>query len=374
MKFFVKSSNLKDVLLSVLNVVPAKTTLPILGNILFTAKEDKLYLSATDLEVTIKTFIPVKIEKEGGIALPAKIVGEIIRQLPDTELEISVDENNRSKISFDLGRYVIAGENESEFPEIPKVDIKYEIEINSNLFERMIRKTIFAVSSGEVRSSLIGVYLQLLKNELRAVSTDGHRLVKIENKSVKIDEDIGGFITSSKSLYQFLKNKTEEGNIKISVSDNYLVFKFDNYTVYSRLIEGTFPDYDKVIPKNNNNKLIVEKDLIESSIRRVSIFANKVTQQIKLKLTEKAVEISSEDVDYGKEGVETIPAEYDGEEMTIGYNSGYILDILEHIDTEKVILNFDTPTSAGLVFPTEQNENESILMLVMPIKLSDEED
>jgi len=375
MKFSVNNNDLKDVLLNVISVVPAKTTFPIIGNILLNAKDGKLYISATDLEVTVETFIAIDIEEEGGVALPARIVGDIVKQLPDTKLNIMVDENKRANIRTESGEYIIAGENESEFPELPKVEIKHEVEIKGKLFERMVKNSIFAVSSGEVRSSLMGVYIQLLKGELRTVATDGHRLVKIVNKSVGINKDIGGFITSPKALNQFLKNKSDDDEtVKISVSENYLVFSFNNYVIYSRLIEGTYPEYENVIPKDNNNILVVEKGLIESSVKRISIFANKVTQQIKLKLMKTSIEIASEDVDYGKEGKELIPAEYKGEDMIIGYNYGYLLDVLEHIDTEKIIFNFGNPTSAGLVYPIKQEKDEDILILVMPIKLTEEED
>ena len=371
MKFSVKSSDLRDVLLSVINVVPTKTTLPILGNVLFSLKDDKLYLSATDLEVTIRTSIKVKVEKEGGVALPGKIIGDIIRQLPDVPLDITVDENYRVNIKTEIGEYVISGENESEFPSIPKADIKHEIDVESDVLERIISKALFAISMDGIKSSIMGVYLQFLKNELRAVSTDGHRLVRVINKNVKIKEDIGGYITSPKALGQFLKNRSEGGTVKLSISDNYLMFNFDNFVVYSRLIEGMYPDYEKVIPKDNKNRLVVDRNMMESSVKRILVFANKVTQQIKLKLSENSIEISSEDVDYGKEGREKITADYNGEEMIIGYNAGYILDVLGHIDTEKVVFDFGSSTSAGLAYPSEQRENEDILMLIMPIKLID---
>ena len=371
MKFFVNSNDLRNVLLSVINVVPAKTTLPILGNVLFSLKDNKLHLSATDLEVTIKTFAKVKTEKEGGVALPGKIIGDIIRQLPDVPLDITVDENYRANIKTEIGEYVIAGESESEFPSIPKADIKYEVNVEGDILERIINKTLFAVSMDGIKSSIMGVYLQFLKNELRAVSTDGHRLVRVINKNVKIKENVGGCITSSKALTQFLKNRTEGGTVRLSISDNYLIFNFNDFVVYSRLIEGMYPDYEKVIPKDNKNRLTVDRNMMESSVKRISVFANKVTQQIKLKLSENSVEISSEDVDYGKEGREKITADYNGEEMTIGYNAGYILDILGHTDTEKVVFDFGSSTSAGLAYPAEQRENEDILMLVMPIKLID---
>jgi len=371
MKFFVKSSDLKDVLLSVINVVPAKTTLPILGNVLFSLKDNELYLSATDLEVTIKTFIKVETEREGGVALPGKIVGDIIRQLPDVPLDITVDDNYRANIKTEIGEYVISGESESEFPSVPEVDIKYEVDVESDVLERVIDKTLFAISVDGVKSSIMGVYLQILKNELRAVSTDGHRLVRVISKNVKIKEDIGGYITSPKALSQFLKNRSEGGTVRLSISDNYLMLNFNNFIIYSRLIEGMYPDYEKVIPRDNRNRLIVDRNVMVSSVKRISVFANKVTQQIKLKLSENFVEISSEDVDYGKEGKEKITADYSGEEMVIGYNAGYILDILDNTDTEKVIFDFGSSTSAGLAYPSEQRENEDILMLVMPIKLID---
>lgn len=371
MKFFVKSGDLKNILLNIISVVPSKTTLPILGNVLFSAKGESLYLTATDLEVTIQSKVPVNTEKEGGVALPGKIICDIIRQLPDIPLDVTVDKNYRAKIKTEMGEYIISGENETEFPEVPEVKIKNKVEVESSVLERMIHRTLFAVASEEIKSAISGIYLQFLKDELRVVSTDGHRLAKIVNKGVKIEDNIGGFITSSKALNQFIRNKTSDGKVQISLSDNYIIFDFDNYVIHSRIIEGMYPDYERVIPKENKNRFIINRELMESSVKRISIFANKINQQIKLHLSKNSLEISAEDVDYGKEGREKIPAEYGGEEMTIGYNAGYILDILGNIDTEKVMFDFDTPLSAGLVYPSEQKENEELLMLVMPIKLSD---
>ena len=370
MEFSTPTSMFRDGLQRAASVIPSKTTFPILNHVLLAVEDKKLSITATDLEVSLMTTLPVEVVSKGSIALPGKIINDIIRQMPDVTLTVKLEEGNRVTLKTDFGEYHISGENEKEFPSLPEFEVKEKIKIDCRTFLRMIEKTSFAVSAGEIRSSLMGIYLQFLEKEIRAIGTDGHRLVKVVNRNVQPGKDMGGYIVSKKSLELLTRNAEEKEEIEISLGESYFVLDLGDTTIFSRLLEGIYPDYEKVIPKNNDRHLQVGREPLESSIRRVSIFANKITQQVLLSLNKGEMELTTKDSDFGKEAVEKIPMDYDGESMVIGYNANYIVDILKHVDTDDVIFDFGSSTSAGLVSPAEQLEGEDLLMLVMPIKLT----
>jgi len=373
MKFSVKSDIFQKGLQKVVGVIPPKTTLPILNGIFFKLENNELELIGTDLEVSLKTKIPVKGEINGEVVLPGKKLNELFRELPDMNVSFEVDEKLIAKVRTEkgetVGDYGITGDKSNEYPTLPKFDVSNSIEMDSATLVRMIEKTIFAVSSGEIRSSLIGVYIQFLPGEIRAVSTDGHRLVKYKREYSR-EKDVGGYIVSTKALSLLLRNIGDEEKTKILLSDNYIVFDMDDTVIYSRLLEGMYPDYEKVIPSENDKILRINCEEFISSIRRVSIFSNSVTQQIIVKLTRNRVELNSQDPDSGNKATDNIAANYEGGDLTTGYNAGYLLEMLRHVDTDEAILTFKEQNSGTLIFPSKQNEGEEILMLVMPIKLN----
>ena len=369
MKFSVKSNEFQECFQKVVGVIPTKTTLSILNGILFHLEGDVLELTGTDLEISLRTKLQVEGEIDGSIVLPGKDLHNLFRALPETSVTFDVDDKMIARIITSAGEYEYPGENSSEFPALPQFEIKNKVEIDSELFIRMIEKTIFAVSSGEIRSSLMGLYLQFFTNELRAVSTDRHRLVKIK-KEFNIGEEFGGHIVSTKALNLLLRSIEDKEKISLMLSENYMVFDIQESVIYSRLLEGMYPDYDKVIPPDNNNTLKINREMLESSLRRMAICSNKITQQIKLDISKDKVELYAEDPDSGKKGKESIPAEFDGENLIIGYNVNYLADILRHIDTEDILFTFSGPTNAGLIYPSKQQEKEELLMLIMPIKIN----
>jgi len=370
MKFSIPCSELKTGLQQVINVIPSKTTLPILSHILFEAKSGQLTLSATDLEVSLKTRIQATVESEGSVTISGHLLFDVIRELPDIPLNIIKEENNRIILTFAKNKYTFFGEDAKDYPQLPAIDVKYEIAFDKKKLQRYIEKTIFATSTDELRPALMGVLFQVGKNDYRAISTDGHRLVKIVDKSFTAQNTIDDVIVPVKALNLLLKNIEGDGDIKISFATNYIVFDLENTSISATLIEGKYPDYDKVIPLNEEKKLIVNREKFILSLRTVSVLANKITQQIKVNLEPDKITITSEDMDRG-EGIEIVEAEYTGEPMEIGFNSNYLLDVLKHLDTEDIIFTFNTSVSAALVFPITQEKDEDILMLVMPIKLKD---
>ncbi len=370
MEFSVSAGLFREGLQKAVNVIPSKTTFPIINHVLLSVNEEGIAITGTDLEVSIRTRIPVDIKQAGSLALPGKIVSDILRQMPDVPLTVKEEKGNRVLMKTDFGEYHISGENEKEFPSLPEIDVKDKLKLKCDVLLRMIEKTSFAVSIGEIRSSLMGVYFQILKNEIRAVGTDGHRLVKVVNSSVKPGKDMGGYIISKKSLDLLMKNAENKDEVEISLGESYIVFDLGDTIIYSRLLEGIYPDYEKVIPKSNDKRLVLNRETMESSLRRVSIFANKITHQVLLSLKTGELELKTQDSDFGKEAVEQVSADYSGEDLLLGYNAMYLMDILRHIDTDDVEFNFGSSTSAGLVTPAVQNEGEEIVMLVMPIKLT----
>ncbi|MBW7887388.1 MAG: DNA polymerase III subunit beta [Bacteroidetes bacterium] len=370
MKFQVQSSELQKALAKTINVVPTRSTLPILENLLFEVHSNNLKITATDLEISVAVSIQIKGNENGTIAIPAKRIFDTVRALPDTPISFSVDtESNKIKMKTENGEYTLIGETTDVFPSIPEFKGETEFVTAAPLLQQIIDKTTFAVSTDELRPSMMGVLFQIGENKLVAVSTDGHRLVKIINKnfsSKKISKEV---IIPAKALN--LIGKVAEGaETKISINETHIVFKYEGVSLISRLIEEKYPNFDTVIPQNNNKYLIVNKYEILQSVRRVSLYSNSTTHQIRMSLMKDEVKITAEDQDFGSEAKETISCDYNDEEMEIGFNSAYILDILTHIDGDEIQFNLSSSNKASIVVPRVQKEGEEMLMLVMPVRLN----
>ena len=371
MKFTILQNDLVEALQIIAGVVPARSTTSILENILFDLEKDILKITSTDLEVSITTQIKTqKTEASGAIALPARMITEMIRTLPNIPILFEMDENNRVKIKTDQGLYQIAGIKKENFPELPQITDERSITIDNSLLHRMFSKTIFAVSSEELRPALMGVFMQIMADELRMVATDGHRLSKIVDKSFRFDDSAVRMIIPPKAVQIALKNLGTEGQTKIILQDNGICFIFNETTLSTRLVEGEYPDYERVIPRDNDKKMIVNKDLLISSVKRVSLFSSVLTHQIRFSIEPGKLVVYSEDADVGGEAREELAVEYNDEAMEIGYNAQYVIDILKHVDSEEVTFLLKSPVHAAILTPMSQEDEESFLMLIMPIKLS----
>ncbi|HHS13883.1 MAG TPA: DNA polymerase III subunit beta [bacterium] len=374
MKFTILQNDLLEALQRISGVVPTRSTTPILENILFELDEEKLKITGTDLEISITTGVtPKKIEQTGSIALPARVITEMIRSLPAIPVQFELDETKRVRITTDQGYYQVAGISRNEFPDNPSLSEARSIELKNDLLRRMFSKTIFAVSSEELRPALMGVYMQIMPDEFRMVATDGHRLSKIIDSSFRFDEAGIQMIIPPKAVQIALKNLNEEGNIKLQLNQGGLCFIFDNTTLYTRLVEGEYPDYEKVIPRDNDKKMVVDRSLLMATVKRVSLFSSALTHQVRFSLSQNRLAVCSEDADIGGEAREELNVEYNDEPMELGYNAQYILDILKHVDDDKVVFTLKNPVRAAVVKPLSQKENESFMMLIMPIKLNSQE-
>ncbi|MCA9740882.1 MAG: DNA polymerase III subunit beta [Deferribacteres bacterium] len=371
MKFSVNKADLFASLQKIIGVIPTKTTIPILSNILLTLEDSKLKLAATDLEISMDTACDVSDAEKGALTIPARKFFEIIRELPDLPVTVETDERNHVKVKTEKGVYKLIGESEDEFPRIDVEDADFEFYLSSEKLNRMIDKTIFAVSTDELRTTLMGVYMQILANELRMIATDGHRLAKITHTAFPGDEKTGSVVLPTKALQLVQRNIDDEERIKVSVGDNHVTFTCGDTKIYSKLIEGQFPNYERVIPLDNQLKMYVNKDLLISAVRRVSIFSNQYTHQIKFALSPSSLMIQAEDVEVGGEAQESLPVDYTGDKLEIGYNAAYLLDILRHLEYEEILFNLKDATSAAVITPSEQDADEDLLMLLMPIRLND---
>jgi len=371
MKFSILQSQLLKGLQKVSGVVPTKSTTPALENILFEIQNNELKITGTDLEVSITTAAKIQdVQKEGAIALPAKVITEMIRSLSEMPIHFELDENNRIKIKTEQGVYQISGISKENFPEVPKPGEEKTIEMDSQKLGRMFGKTIFAVSSDELRPALMGVFMQISNDEFRMVATDGHRLSKIVDKSFRFDQESMQMILPPKAIQIALKNLDDEGKTTLEVGENGLSFVFDETILFTRLVEGQYPDYERVIPGDNHIQVHIDRNQLMASVRRVSIFSSALTHQIRFAFEPGKLVIFSEDMDIGGEAREELKVDYNEESMEIGYNSQYVLDILKNIDTEEVVFKMKNPVSAALVTPSIQQDDEELLMLLMPIKLS----
>jgi len=370
MKFSANTAELQRTLSKVHGVIPSKSPTPILESFLFDLTGNTLTVTATDLEVSFTISVDVTGVEDGSIAIPGKRLMETIRALPPEGTPSFVVDaaTNRIRITTQNGEYVLSGESAKEFPALPAFSAGEEVILEAAELRKIIQHTIFAVSTDELRPAMMGVLFQSKGSELRAVSTDGHRLVRYAQKlpaKAALKRDI---IVPAKAL-QILSRSIEAGASTIGVSESHIRFSFERSTLLSRLIDETYPSYESVIPTDNEKVMTVSREAVVSSIRRVALYASASTHQIRLGLKEGSLTIRAQDIDFGGEARETIRCDYAGEELEIGFNAQYVMEMLNHLDEDKVSFRFSTPTRAGLLTPTNGNGG-NVVMLVMPVRLT----
>lgn len=370
MKFSTTSTELQKILGNIGGVIPSKSTLPILENFLFRLLEDELLITATDLDTSMTVSIKVKGLENGTIAIPAKRLFETVRSLPSLNIDFIANmENNKIVMLTDNGEYKLIGESSDNYPSLPSFKGLNELSIENDILSRMISKTNFAVSSDELRPAMLGTLFQLKKGEIRIAATDGHRLVRLiisNYSSINFDREV---IIPAKALNLVLKSLNNSTS-NIAFNENHTMFTFGDMILISRTIEEKYPNYESVIPVDNDKILIVDKNQLLSSVRRTSLYASSTTHQVRFSIKKNSMTVSAEDIDFGSEARETLTCDYSSDAMEIGFNSAYIIDVLTHVDTDEVMLKFSTPTRAATIQPVTQRENENLLMLVMPVRLN----
>ncbi len=372
MKFSIEREVIHKELQRANRVVPIRSTLPILTCVLLSVEDSKLKISATDIEVTLISEVEVSNSENGTVAIQSKLLNDIIGVLPQGELSISSDENNHVIIECSSGSYGIAGKSYEDFPATPTLKNGQSVEIDNETFHRIIDKISFAVSPDMLRPALTGVLFEIKEGKLIAVATDGHRLAKLSlKKSTGLKEETR-IIIPKKFLSLILNSLSGNEENSFLIAENHAMVTVGNTTFFTRIIDEKYPDYNSVIPTENDKELNVKVESFLSSVVRVSIFANKTTQQIKLTISNNNINISSADPESGGSGAEDIDCKYTGEDLEIGFNSEYLKDILRQIDTDELVMSLKAPISAGLTFPAEQAEDEEYTILLMPIRLTEE--
>ncbi len=372
MNFIVSSTALLKQLQAVGGVLNSSNTLPILDNFLFEIKGKELTISASDLETTMTTKLAVEAKKDGDVAIPAKLLLDILKTFPDHPLTFKIDEKTFGvEISSDYGKYKLSGQNGDEFPKTPALEAPSTVNISAEVLQRAIEKTIFAAGNDDLRPVMSGIFCQFETDNVIFVATDAHKLVRYKRNDIKADS-ASSFIIPKKPM-NLMKGLLgpENKDVKVTYNESNARFDFGGFTLICRLIDGNYPNYEAVIPNENPNRLTIDRLSLLSSIKRVSIFANKTTHQVRLKINGSELSVSAEDLDFSNEANERLTCAYEGEDMEIGFNSRFMLEMLNNMGAESVVLELSAPNRAGILVPEQpENDGEDILMLVMPVMLN----
>ena len=370
MKFIVSSSYLQKHLQMLGGVINNNNTLPILDNFLMILSGKELKVSASDMETTMITTIEVEGDNDGAIAVPAKLLLDTLKTFPEQPLTFNV-ENNIMTVNHDKGNSEIACANANEFPKAVNVNDPSSTTIMGDTLATAINKTIFAAGNDDLRPVMSGVFFQFSSDSLTFVATDAHKLVRYRREDLSAN-DTAEFIMPKKPL-NLLKSTLQgsETEVLIEYNESNAQFTYDNTTIICRLIDGKYPNYEAVIPKDNPNKLVISKNQFLNSVKRVSIFSNKTTHQIRLKMAGAELNISAEDLDYSNKADERLTCDYQGDDMQIGFNSKFLIEMLNNLICDDVSLEMSLPNRAGILTPVDGlDEGENVTMLVMPVMLN----
>lgn len=374
MKFIITSLKLLRSLQALSGVLNSSNTLPILDDFLFKIKDGELSITASDLETTmVIKLTPDLVVGEGEVTIPARLLLDIMKTFSDIPVtfEVAMDTMGIELLAGE-GKFKLAGHMSDEFPKFPELKETNRIELPGELLVNAINKTVFAVGSDELRATMMGILCELNEDNVTFVATDAHKLVRYRRLDVKC-ETMASFILPKKPVIQLkniLSTKQDE-TVVIEFNQNNAHFSFANVTMVCRLIEGRYPNYEAVIPTQNPNKLVIDRASLLNSIRRVAIFANQSTHQIRFRIAGQELFLSAEDLDYSNEAKERLVCSYEGDDMEIGFNSRFFQEMLSNSDNYEIKLELSAPNRAGILLPVDNlNENEDILMLIMPVMIN----
>jgi DNA polymerase-3 subunit beta len=372
MKFIVSSSYLLKQLQVLGGIINNNNTLPILDNFLFSLDGNTLTVSASDLETTISAKLEVEGAQTGSVCIPARLLLDTLKTFAEQPLTFTKEENNTIEISSSHGKYALAYANAEDFPTPVTLENPNNTTLPGDVLATAISKTIFAAGNDDLRPVMSGVFFQFSPDNLTFVATDAHKLVKYTREDLQAPQ-VTEFIMPKKPL-NLLKGilAGSEDEVSIAYNDSNAKFSFDNTELVCRLIDGKYPNYEAVIPKENPNKLTIDRNLFLNSVRRVSIFSNKTTHQIRLKIAGAELNISAEDLDYSNKAEERLTCDYQGDDMQIGFNSRFLTEMLQNLNSDQINLEMSLPSRAGILTPADGlDEGEIITMLVMPVMLGD---
>lgn len=374
MNFIISSSLFLNHLQAVSRVISSKNTLPILDNFLFQLNANELTITASDLETTLITKVEVEhASGEGEVAIDAKRLTTILKEFPEQPLTFNIDNDSLSvDIVSENGKFSIVGQNGGDFPQLPEIkgDI-HSATLTGDVFLQGVSKTLFAASDDELRPVMTGIYMEMSPDNLTFVASDAHKLVRYKRNDVKSD-DSASFILPQKPA-SLLKNilPKDDSAIQLQFDDKNAMIEFNGYKLVCRLVEGNYPNYEAVIPKDNPNKLTIDRLDFYNSLKRVSVFSNQASNLIKLSLTANQLTISAQDIDFSISAHERVKCQFEGDDMEIGFKSLFLIEILANLSSSDVIMNLSDPTRAGVLEPLEtESSDEDVLMLLMPMMIN----
>jgi len=368
MKFIASSSSLLKQLQIVNSVISSKVVIPILEYFLFEVDNNSLRIVGTDLEVSIQAIMSVESKENGKIAVPSKIILETLKNLPDQPITFTINEETHFiELSYDNGKAKISGEVAEDFPKFPVLENASNFAIPEHVLDRAVSKTLFAIGSDELKPALTGLFLEMNTENVRFVSTDGNKLVKYQRNDVRAETPTS-FILPKKAL-NVIKNSLTAGTSDVEVKFNKVntQFQINDITIVCRLIDEKFPDYNSAMPVDLPNKLRINRNELVNSLKRIAIFSNKTTYQVKFTLSGNELQLNAQDLDYSNEANERLACEYEGENMEIGFSARFLGEMLGSMDSEEVILSLSAHNRPGTLTPAVNADSEELIMLLMPI-------
>jgi DNA polymerase-3 subunit beta len=374
MKFIASSSALLSHLQAISRVINSKNTLPILDCFLLKIEGRKLTATASDTETTLVTnFDLIEADGDGAFAIPSKTLLDSLRELSEQPLTIVIDENSLEvTIYYQNGKYKFIAQNGDEFPRMKELkENRNNLELPASVLLNGINSTIFASADDELRPVMNGVVLDITTEDVTFVASDSHKLVRLKNSSIHGEQN--SLLILPKKPANLLRAilPKETGSVIISFDDSNVVFRLSNYTIFCRLVEGRFPNYNVVIPQNNPYKVLVDRISFLNTLKRVAIFANQSSCLVKMEITNNKIELTTQDIDFSTSAEETISCQYTGERIVIGFKAQFIIDIVSNLSTQEIVLELADPSRAGLFLPLQNEKNEDLLMLLMPMLLND---
>ncbi len=379
MKFIVNSQQLLKQLQSLSGVLSSSNTMPIINCFHFHLEENDLTIKTTDLSTTLLAHVAVEtgaMEAAEEVAVPSKMLLDILKTFDDVPLTFDVNQANYNiEIASGKGQYHLAGMDAATYPTMPVAESTNKVMMSGSALVNAINKTVFATSNDEMHQQMSGIFCEMTPDGITFVATDAHKLVRYRRKDVTSDESTN-FILPKKPIIivkNILAARKEEGDVTIEYNNTNLFITFDNFYIVCRLVDGRYPNYEAAIPKDNPNKLILDRLSFLNTLKRVSIFASEATRQVRLSIGKDQLEISAEDLELSNNARETLPCQYEGDPMDIGFNAKFLTEMISYLDSEQVLVELSHPSRAGIIFPYGDDDTEKkddILMLVMPVMLA----
>ena len=379
MNFIVNSQQLLKQLQSLSGVLSNNNTMPIIGCFHFHLEENSLVVKTTDLSTTLVARLEVetgRMEQAEEVAIPSKMLLEILKSFDDVPLTFNVDSQSHAiTIASGEGEYNLAGMDADTYPTMPTAEGTSTAHMSCSALVEAINKTYFATSNDEMHQQMSGIFCEMTPDGVTFVATDAHKLVRYRRKDVSSEESTN-FILPKKPITivkNILASRKDDGDVTIEYNNTNIFITFDNFYIVCRLVDGRYPNYEAAIPKDNPNKLILDRLTFLNTLRRVSIFASEATRQVRLSIGHDKLEISAEDLEFSNKAHESIPCQYEGEPMDIGFNAKFLTEMIGNLDSEQVLMEMSHPSRAGIIFPygdESEDKADDILMLVMPVMLA----